>query len=76
MTSAALGDFEEKVAVVTGGGRGFGNAFGHALAERGARVALLDLDQAAASAAAREIGTMAEGLAGDVADEPAMLALM
>ena len=47
-------DLTGKVAVITGGGRGFGKAFGMALAERGARVVQLDLDEAAAKAAAAE----------------------
>ena len=44
-----------KVAVITGGGRGFGQAFGTALAARGAHVVLADIDAAAAEAAAAEI---------------------
>ena len=41
-----------KVAVVTGGARGIGNAIAHALAREGALVAIGDLDAAAAEAAA------------------------
>jgi 3-oxoacyl-[acyl-carrier protein] reductase len=62
-----------KVAVVTGGGRGFGKAFGHALAALGASVYLLDIDLAAAMSAASEIeaaGGWATGRACDVTDEP------
>ena len=44
-----------KVAVITGGGRGFGKAFGMALAARGAHVVLADIDGAAAETAAAEI---------------------
>jgi 3-oxoacyl-[acyl-carrier protein] reductase len=69
-------DFAGKVAVITGGGRGFGKAFGHALAARGARVVQVDLDLAAARAAAAEIGLNAEAAEGDVADNDAMEALM
>ena len=43
------------MAVITGGGRGFGKAFGTALAARGAHVVLADIDGAAADAAAAEI---------------------
>jgi 3-oxoacyl-[acyl-carrier protein] reductase len=62
-------------AVITGGGRGFGKAFGTALAGEGAAVALIDLDGAAAEAAAGEIGGSARGYAGDVTDEARMSAL-
>lgn len=68
-----------RTAVITGGGRGFGKAFGHALAARGAHVVQLDLDEAAAEAAAAEIrsaGGAATGLAGDVSDEARMAAVM
>lgn len=62
-------DLTGKVAVITGGGRGFGKAFGHALAARGAQVVLLDLDEDAAKAAAAEIGNGAKASRADVADE-------
>lgn len=58
-----------KTAVVTGGGRGFGKAFGAALAAEGFHVVLVDIDEAAAQAAAAEIGGSAVGMGGDVADE-------
>jgi 2-keto-3-deoxy-L-fuconate dehydrogenase len=44
------GDFQGLVAVVTGGGSGIGLATARLLAARGARVAVLDLDPAAAAA--------------------------
>lgn len=69
-------DFEGKIAVITGGGRGFGKAFGHALAARGAQVVLADIDGVAAEQAAAEVATAAEaagggavGMACDVADD-------
>ena len=68
-----------KVAVITGGGRGFGKAFGAALAARGAHVVLADIDRAAAAAAAAEIagqGGSASGAACDVADEAGVAAMV
>lgn len=64
------------VAVVTGGGRGFGKAFGAALAAEGATVALLDVDGAAAEEAAHEIGELATPYAADVTDEARMAAIL
>lgn len=71
-----MGEFAGKVAVVTGGARGMGKAFGQAFAISGAKVVLIDLDGEAAASAAAEMGRDAIGLAGDVADNAAMEALM
>jgi NAD(P)-dependent dehydrogenase (short-subunit alcohol dehydrogenase family) len=65
-------EFRDKVAFVTGGGRGFGKAFGRSLAEQGARVVLADIDVAVAEEAARELrqgGANVLALRCDVADE-------
>ena len=65
-------EHEGRTAVITGGGRGFGKAFGHALAARGAHVVLADIDGEAGEAAATEIraaGGEASGFKCDVADE-------
>lgn len=65
-------EHDGRVAVITGGGRGFGKAFGHALADRGAHVVLVDLDAAVAEDAARQIrekGGSASSFAADVNDE-------
>jgi 3-oxoacyl-[acyl-carrier protein] reductase len=70
---------QDKVAVITGGGRGFGKAFGTALAARGAHVVLADIDGAAAEEAAAEIagqGGSASGAACDVADEASVAAVI
>jgi 3-oxoacyl-[acyl-carrier protein] reductase len=69
-------DHSGKVAVITGGARGFGKAFGVALAREGAIVALVDLDEAAVKATAAEIGRPAVGFAGDVTDEARMTAIL
>jgi len=59
-------------AIVTGGGSGLGRATAEALAARGARVAVIDLNPAAAEEAARAIGGL--GVVCDVADEASALA--
>lgn len=48
-------DFSGKVIVVTGGGAGFGEAFAHAFAERGAAVALFDIDDAGTARVAADL---------------------
>lgn len=66
-------------AVITGGGRGFGKAFGIALAAEGVHAVLVDIDGALAESAAGEIrasGGQATGLAGDVTDEARMSEVM
>jgi NAD(P)-dependent dehydrogenase (short-subunit alcohol dehydrogenase family) len=71
--------YGNRVAVITGGGRGFGKAFGVALAARGAHAVLVDIDGAVAEAAAAEIrdsGGKATGLAGDVTNEARMREVM
>ena len=59
-----------KVAVVTGGARGIGQALARALAREGVVVAIGDLDAGAAEAAATELRNGSIGLALDVTDRP------
>src|SRR3954465_3186134 len=65
-----------KVAVVTGGARGIGQAIARALAREGAIVAIGDLDGAGAEAAAAELGGRSLGMALDVTDRPAFAAFL
>jgi 3-hydroxybutyrate dehydrogenase len=59
-------ELDGRTAVVTGGGSGIGRACAHRLAAAGAKVVVVDLDAAAASRVAREVGGEAVEL--DLAD--------
>ncbi len=58
-----------KSALITGAARGIGLAFAKAYIAEGARVAIADIDEAAARNAARELGANAIGVRMDVADQ-------
>src|SRR5215218_5133339 len=57
---------EGKVALVTGAGSGFGQGIAETFAREGAKVAIIDINEAAAKSAAEKIGPAAIGLAADV----------
>lgn len=65
-------DVRGKTAIVTGGARGIGLGCSQALAKRGARVVVVDLDLESCNAAAAEISPESFGLAADVTDLGAM----
>jgi NAD(P)-dependent dehydrogenase (short-subunit alcohol dehydrogenase family) len=58
--------FENRTAVVTGGGSGIGKAIAHGLAAEGARVAIVDIDAGRADAVARELGSAGAAIQADV----------
>ena len=61
-------EFQDRVALVTGGASGIGKAAVLALAARGARVGVCDLNAAGAEAVAAEIGSSALAVPMDVTD--------
>jgi len=60
---------QDRVAVVTGAAQGIGNAIARRLADEGARVAIVDIDEAGGARAAAEIGTGALAVTADVSRE-------
>lgn len=67
-------DVKGQVALVTGGASGLGFAAASRLADRGAKVVLLDLASSAGEQAAAEIGNGASFVAADVTDEASVRA--
>jgi 2-dehydro-3-deoxy-L-rhamnonate dehydrogenase (NAD+) len=68
MSTTSRSDFTNRVAVITGGGSGIGRACALRLAGDGARVAILDRDETAATTVAAEVGESAIATVADVSD--------
>jgi NAD(P)-dependent dehydrogenase (short-subunit alcohol dehydrogenase family) len=65
-----------KVALVTGGGSGLGEACAHALAGRGATVVVADISKEAADRVAGELGGAGAAVTADVADQDAVRSMV
>ncbi|WP_084522595.1 SDR family oxidoreductase [Nocardia inohanensis] len=63
-----------RVVLITGAGQGIGRELAGLLHRRGAEIAVLDIDPAAAESAAKQLGERAFAIAADVADRAAMSA--
>jgi 3-oxoacyl-[acyl-carrier protein] reductase len=71
-------DFDEKVAIVTGAGRGIGRAYAEGLARAGASVLVADIAEATANETADAItaaGGIAAAVAVDIADHESVAAM-
>ena len=65
---------QDKVALITGGARGIGRATAELFLKEGARVAIVDVDEAEVKAAAGELGESAMGLVMDVTSQTSVQA--
>ena len=61
-----MGKLDNKIAIITGAGRGIGRGIAEKLAAEGAAVVVTDIDEQAARTAAKEVGGGAIGLRVDV----------
>lgn len=71
-----MGQLEQKIAVVTGAGRGIGQGIARALAARGATVVVTDIDGDSATATAADLGNGSIGVAVDVTDKASVEAMV
>lgn len=69
-----MSHWQDKIVFITGGGSGIGGSLAVALAQRGAKVTVTDINGDAASQTARACGAQARALALDVRDASAVAA--
>lgn len=68
LTNDPTGDLSQQVVLVTGAANGIGAETARQLIDKGARVALLDCDEAALATIVDELGEQAAGFVADVSD--------
>jgi NAD(P)-dependent dehydrogenase (short-subunit alcohol dehydrogenase family) len=70
MVASGPRELEGSTAIVTGGAKGLGRAITGLLVERGARVAVIDVDEMALSALKQELRASVIGIPGDIRRQP------
>ena len=71
-----MSDLQNKVALITGAGSGFGRGIAEAFVAAGAKVGILDIESGRADEAAEQLGDQALALQADVADRSSLNAAL